>query len=629
MELNILTYVLHVLLYGFCSAIDLTADLNYLSEMLPGYYSNNNRNSKHFRHSFERPVSSQETPAEALTTIPLNAVYRPVQVTFLPECFNLYVEQTLHGKQEPHRQWLYSFSKDDRTRSIKLKVYKFVDQSVVEKISKNPRAVKYLTERDVSTRSECDMLWRRLEDTFVGTTSRQCLANVDGEQVRISVMTTLTHASLQIDEGWYNVKDGSKVIELDGPIFLTKIESIAENPFLEEDYQLEDHQKLGKKEQTPLLQKDAQPRNPKSHEYGNKNTIPEDKRHGSYDPYNRNFRYPSNNVPKTYKENTIFNGVDPVYSSKDDYLYANAIEKAGFNPYDYDKKGGNSRSSSRRQELPTSSVDDEKTTWNLQTYEGVIDALINGHKVYFTAKTKKCVYDKAPKSDRTTLGDYVDVFEIHKDFSEKQPHKYLQFSFRRLQYMDRKGFKEVIKEITVHRNGSVHIATVIMNEDGKIDRHTFAVCGLYNQDTGKGDVRFYLDPYRSVSKVTKLRSLRTTLEEGKMVRMTAELDKCSGGQSDLVIIGGELRGYDLGRNGKTVDVTITCTKMLTALNSDLTVEEHYAIFRFSKHGETTVIRHRKHVTSLVQNGSIVSGFQKYKCEIDPNSSTKAIFLYIA
>lgn len=49
-------------------------------------------------------------------------------------------------------------------------------------------------------------------------------------QVRISVTTTLTQTSLQIDEGWYNVVDGTKVIELEGPIYLTKKEAIAENP---------------------------------------------------------------------------------------------------------------------------------------------------------------------------------------------------------------------------------------------------------------------------------------------------------------------------------------------------------------------------------------------------------------
>ena len=57
----------------------------------------------------------------------------------------------------------------------------------------------------------------------------------------------------------------------------------------------------------------------------------------------------------------------------------------------------------------------------------------------------------------------------------------------------------------------------------------------------KGDVKFYLDPYRDVVTVTKFGSLRSSLQKGKMIRMTTELDKCSGGKSDHVIVGGEFR----------------------------------------------------------------------------------------
>ena len=51
-------------------------------------------------------------------------------------------------------------------------------------------------------------------------------------QVRIYVMTTLTQQSLQIDEGWYDAQDGSKVIELDGPIFMTKEKQISDTSYV-------------------------------------------------------------------------------------------------------------------------------------------------------------------------------------------------------------------------------------------------------------------------------------------------------------------------------------------------------------------------------------------------------------
>jgi len=50
--------------------------------------------------------------------------------------------------------------------------------------------------------------------------------------VRIDVTTTLTSTSLQINEGWYRVKDGVKVTELDGPILLSKTEPILDNPYV-------------------------------------------------------------------------------------------------------------------------------------------------------------------------------------------------------------------------------------------------------------------------------------------------------------------------------------------------------------------------------------------------------------
>lgn len=58
----------------------------------------------------------------------------------------------------------------------------------------------------------------------------------------------------------------------------------------------------------------------------------------------------------------------------------------------------------------------------------------------------------------------------------------------------------------------------------------------------KGDIRFYLDPYRDVSEITKSKSLHSALQKGNMVRTTTELDKCSGGHADHVIVGGEFRG---------------------------------------------------------------------------------------
>lgn len=76
----------------------------------------------------------------------------------------------------------------------------------------------------------------------------------------------------------------------------------------------------------------------------------------------------------------------------------------------------------------------DKSMWTLQSYDGVIDALESGHKVYFSAKTKKCFHSGAKKREKTFFGDYVDTYEIQKDFTAKQPNRFLQFSLRRTQH---------------------------------------------------------------------------------------------------------------------------------------------------------------------------------------------------
>jgi hypothetical protein len=321
-------------------------------------------------------------------------------------------------------------------------------------------------------------------------------------------------------------------------------------------YEREDQQKH---EEVALLQRDARTRHKKQNSRFDINRIPEGKR--PRENPRKQLYISSNDVPTSnYRHN----------GPKTSPLLTNAIEKAGFDPYNYKRKNGGD-TGYRRQTTSPSKPTEEKSTWNLQTYEGVIDALLTGHKVYFTAHTKNCFHEHARKREQTTFGDYVDVFEIQKDFSIKQPNKLLQFSLKRMQHTKRRGmhvcllvvfinltqkthfitlmlqlriivhiirtvmasallrsllfhnfkaslifkskpftfvcktflcsiifiksciqmkqsffsgFKEIIREVTVHRNSTVHILTVILNEDGNIDRNSYAECNLYNQDTG-------------------------------------------------------------------------------------------------------------------------------------------------
>lgn len=201
------------------------------------------------------------------------------------------------------------------------------------------------------------------------------------------------------------------------------------------DYQREDIPKNIKNGVTPF-QKDARTKRNRQNNIPDhtKKRIPEGKRPREYPK--KQYYSASNTVPNSRKD-AVYNRVDDVYASSDNALFTNAIEKAGFNPYGH--KANNPKEHYKRPKKPSKQKEDTRSMWNLQTYEGVVDALITGHKVYFTAQTKNCYYDKALRRDKTTFGDYVDVFEMHKDFSEKQPHRYLQFSFKRMHHMKRKG----------------------------------------------------------------------------------------------------------------------------------------------------------------------------------------------
>ena len=92
-----------------------------------------------------------------------------------------------------------------------------------------------------------------------------------------------------------------------------------------------------------------------------------------------------------------------------------------------DKKDGTHLRNSRTKPAPSKSKYSRRN-WTLRTYRAVVDALVTGHVVYFTAKTKRCKHVGTIPKERVTTGDYVDVFEIGKDYNLKEPHSYVTFS---------------------------------------------------------------------------------------------------------------------------------------------------------------------------------------------------------
>lgn len=585
--------LIQILFYGLTIGLDLEHDLRKLTHTLPGTYT-----------SRKTPdvTSRRHNDAETSTTsVFMNAIYMPVEVTFLPNAFNLYVEQTLHKKNSPHRQWLYSFSVDKKSRAIRLKVFNFVKDAVKDKVRKNPSSLMYITSNDVYTRSDCDMFWRRLGQLFVATTSKQCVAEVKDKQVRISVMTTLTPTTLQIDEGWYDVEDGTKIIELEGPILLHKVSSYAEDSYISDPE--EDSADADQPQATApsSLQKDDAIRRHKVYHKGHSIKLVEQKYPKSYDSYSYKI---SQYNQKMYNKNAG-KSYSSTVKSGNTYQIKESKPKTSKNKYN-------------------------KRSWTLRTYRGVVDALVSGHVLYYTAKTKRCKHQGNIHNERATVGDYVDVFEIGKDYNLKEPHSYITFSSNKVVHSDL-GFFTVVRQVTVHRNGSVVIETVQTDEEEESQRYSVSNCQLFSEDSTRGDVKFFLDPLKDVKTVKKFGSLRSSLYKGKRVRMTMDISKCSGGKVMHVTVGAEIRNFDSVNNGKDIEFSLKQSRVTTPRShKDLLQRSNvYTLIKLRKHGQAEVTLHTKHLNSFSRNHSVISGFIKYLCDADTNSSTQSISLYNA
>ena len=77
-----------------------------------------------------------------------------------------------------------------------------------------------------------------------------------------------------------------------------------------------------------------------------------------------------------------------------------------------------------------------KRSWTLRTYRAVVDALTTGHVVYYTARMKRCKHRGTIRNYKVTTGDYVDVYEIGKDYNLKEPHSYISFSSSKVVHSD-------------------------------------------------------------------------------------------------------------------------------------------------------------------------------------------------
>ncbi|XP_071173743.1 uncharacterized protein [Mytilus edulis] len=214
--------IISQLLLCFCAypsfSSRLEKDLKILSRLLPGYYSN------HQQYVLD---VTNEIPS-GRRHLSLQTVIRPVYIPFLEDSFNVYIEQYVNNRRnKPFKQWLYSFRVDNQGRAIRMRNLLLRDSEKLKRIHKNLEYIQELTEKDIYSRENCDMLWRKLKKKyFHGATGRDCVAYVKGEKLRIETSATLDTRSLQWQEGWFKVSDGSVSLATEGPYIMKKVQKI-------------------------------------------------------------------------------------------------------------------------------------------------------------------------------------------------------------------------------------------------------------------------------------------------------------------------------------------------------------------------------------------------------------------
>ncbi|KAK3086791.1 hypothetical protein FSP39_023544 [Pinctada imbricata] len=235
-----------VIAYFQLISANLEKDLRVLSRILPGIYTNRNQ----FLRDAKLPSDKRHKS--------MQAIFRPAEIPFLEDSYNLYVEKYSNYNKQPFRQWIYSFETNHTQKAIILKIYDIKNAAMRRNLARNVNSIKRLNHHDLSTRTECNLLWRRtVGKNFHGTTGPDCVANTNGEKVQVEISASLTATDLLWQEGWYKLSNGKVVFPNNGPTVFNKVKKIKGPRYLprlskqiktfERQYQLKANKRLVKR----------------------------------------------------------------------------------------------------------------------------------------------------------------------------------------------------------------------------------------------------------------------------------------------------------------------------------------------------------------------------------------------
>ena len=158
----------------FIRASSLQNDMKILSQLLPGVYTN----SQQYLNESGKHMSSDRSH------FLMRSTFRPVDISFLPESFNVFAEQFHGDSRTPYRQRVYSFGVDEKQRALRMKILNFNDSGSPDQKVRTLSSLSRLKRKDLTTQDGCDMFWRRLSRMmFIAATGIECLGTVRGETV--------------------------------------------------------------------------------------------------------------------------------------------------------------------------------------------------------------------------------------------------------------------------------------------------------------------------------------------------------------------------------------------------------------------------------------------------------------
>lgn len=494
-----------------------------LSKLLPGVYTNTQQ--YHQEGGKEIPTDKRH--------ILLRSAYRTIRLGFLPKAFAVLVQDYSNDSLFPFRQRVHTFSVDLPHRAIRMKVWNFATNRTEKKATRNLNFFKKLRRKDLISQGACDMFWRRLnKKTFVGITGKECLGYVHGEQVRITVSTTLTPHLLQTNEGWYRARDGKKLVEIDVPYNLVRTKSF-------EDQRMKT--KKGQLTSSP------------SHHQTAQNDIPTQ-------PSPLDKLPPVHQHLQAEKDSDVTGHSSHDYDDNDEDDDDNEVK----NPPEDDNL--NEKTLPKRKDSDANDDDDDDEDeegklskdikWVLPDFKSIVKALHSGQTVFYAVELSACSLPSQHKVERMSFGDYVESFESFFGGTSKDKATVRFWQTKSVQ--GNEGIEELTREITVKDNGRV-VVRIQRKHAGsnQISWDHVAQCKLFDPQTGLGGVKLTSKPSENVGEMATFGRLRSSLRRGRrQVRMLLDLNQCDGRTRGVkAIMGFQIRAYDFMNQGKAVEVT--------------------------------------------------------------------------